>query len=286
MSKLTDFVKNLNEANGNHLYSFSVLGDGVNEKYESSPRARCHNVYSVAKTFTTTLVGIAFDAGLLRPEDKISDFLGKYFPENIDRRWYDTTVDNALLHRIGLADGFLDIDALDSRKFGSDYLEYMLKADLICDPGTAFHYTDGTFYLLARVVEECFKPENLTAFLWEKLFSPLEFQEFAWSQCPKGHILGGSDLYISSEDCVKLGELYRNGGEFNGKKVISKEWADMVFAREYEFGFNPKLNMHAKGGYSGQFLAVFPSKKLSAAWQGFGCENMTEQILNFINDEM
>ena len=286
MSKIIDLIAQLNEEQGMNLYSLHIMGEGIEEHYENSPKTRCHNSYSVAKAFTTTLGGIAYDEGLLKPEDKVADSLGKYFPKDIDRRWYDITVDNALRHRIGLPDGFLDIDVLDSRTFGNDYLQYMFKAKMICDPGTEWHYTDGAFYLLARIVEECFKPVNLTQFLWEKLFTPLEFQEFAWSACPQGHILGGSDLYISSEDCVKLGEVYRNGGLYKGKRIISKEWADIVFDRQYEFSFDSKIKMHGKGGYGGQFLCVFPEKHFSAAWHGFGCDDMIKPLLQILYDNI
>ena len=41
-------------------------------------------------------------------------------------------------------------------------------------------------------------------------------------------------MYVRTEDMAKLGEVYQNGGTFEGKRLLSKEWVELVFEREYE----------------------------------------------------
>ncbi|MCR5041466.1 MAG: serine hydrolase, partial [Clostridia bacterium] len=97
---------------GYHVYRMSAMTceDDI-ETLELIPAARCQNVYSSAKSFAMTGVGILSDRGVLKVEDKLRDVLGDSFPEKpADPRWADVTVEHAICHRTGLPGGHLDID--------------------------------------------------------------------------------------------------------------------------------------------------------------------------------
>jgi CubicO group peptidase (beta-lactamase class C family) len=55
-----------------------------------------YNVFSVAKTFTVTGIGMAVDAGLLHPSDKLADCFKGLFSENTDPRWQNVTLEHLL----------------------------------------------------------------------------------------------------------------------------------------------------------------------------------------------
>lgn len=230
------------------------------------PANPCCNCYSVAKAFTVTAFGMLTDRGLLRPEDKLADVLAPLFPDGCDRRWYDVTLDQLLLHRAGIGIK-LDIDAQDARTFPPDYLTYVLRSGLVCDPGTEYHYTDAAFYLLSRVIRAaCGKdPAEL---LRPVCMETMHFGEFAWSVCPGGFCMGATGLYLRTEDLLKLGILYLRGGDWMGTRVISGEWVDTVLSRGYEL-HDIGGGWYSKGGMRGQRVAFSPEKGLAVAWNSF-----------------
>ena len=253
------FEKHL-EKDPTHLYAAAFSDrEGNVSRCDGVPGNPCQNVYSVAKAFTAAAVGVCFDRGLINPEDKICDILSDFVPENIDGRWFDVTVDMALTHKTGLPGTFLDIDALDPKSFGRDYLGFTLKTKLIYDPGKDSIYTDGSFYLLSRCVEAV-SGKALDDLMWETLLFDLGFTELAWSRCPLGHPMGATGLYIKCEDMVKLGVLYLNRGVYKGKRLLSEKWIDLTEERGYGFGKDGNGLTISKGGmqsYEGNTGVLF-----------------------------
>ncbi len=279
MKKIVSLIK---EANDN-VYSVSLMGDGIgHETAEIVPANPCQDIYSVSKAFVVTAIGMMSDRGLLRTDDRITDILSGFVPSDIDPRWHNITVDDALKHRMGHPGGFLDIDINDANGFGTDYLGYLFRASFVRDPAGEPEYTDGAYYLLARVVENLCG-ESVDDLLWRELFAPLHFREAAWSHCPQGHVIGATGLYARAGDVVKLGELYRSGGVFEGKRIISEEWVNTVLEKGYELQPTGFGDSYGKGGMRGQMLAVFPSKKLSVCWTSYNM-NLYSEILRMIED--
>lgn len=236
------------------------------------PANACQNSYSVAKSFTVCALGLLYDRGMLRPEDRITDILGPLCPPAMDPRWKLATVHMAIRHELGLPDGFLDIDAQDSRSFGRDYLGYLLSAPLLTDPGREFRYTDAAYYLLSRLVEVV-AGEPMDSLLWRELFYPLGFTEVAWSRCPQGHPMGATGLYIKTEDMVRLGGLYLNEGCWDGHRILSEAWLRLVREREYEFYWSSPAHVsYGKSGMFGQRLQILPIAGRAVAWHGYGGE--------------
>ena len=273
MKDLLDKLAKCCEENDYSIYRIAVL-DGETEQTEQLTLRNmnaCMNSYSVAKAFTMTAIGMLVDDGLLSLDEKITDILAGDYTGIGDERWHDLTVDMTLLHRVGLPKNFLDIDAKDPLAFGEDYLSYTLQQPLEFAPGTDSVYTDAAYYLLARVVEKRVGM-SMDTFLWKRLFTPLAFREVAWSRCPLGHAMGATGLYVRTDDVVKLGALYLNGGKWNGKQIISEEWVQTALERGYELQKTGFGESYGKGGMFGQMLLVVPEKNLVAAWHGFGAK--------------
>lgn len=247
--------------------------DGEIYTYEPKEQAWCQNTYSVSKTFTMAAIGILYDKGLVKVEDKICDILADYVPENIpDKRWYDVTIEQLLTHSAGLPEGFLDIDVHKISEFTDDFVKYSFNHELVYNPGEDSKYSDGAFYLLALAAEKI-SGEVTDNFLWKELFSKLDFQEAAWSHCPKGHVMGGTGLYINSYDMVKLGIVFLNGGMYKGRRIFSEEWVNMAVEKEYGLDYDREKNYFYKGGMNGQKLAMIPAKKRAVAVQSFGANS-------------
>ena len=157
----------------------------------------------------------------------------------------------------------------------------MLTYPLVYTPGTDSKYSDGAFYLLARVVEKK-TGEVMDNFLWRELLWPMGFQEMAWSHCPKGHAMGATGLYISSEDMAKLGLVYLNKGIYGGERVLSEEWCSIAVERGYAFEWDESHTIYFKGGMCGQKLIVAPAQNRVVALQAYGANS--NLIADFVRD--
>ena len=272
MSKLTDAISQFVTENNYNVYHYTEITEDVAETIHFNKSNPCQNSYSAAKAFVVTAIGMLVDAGMLSTDEKVTDILKKYLPEEMDERWHNATVHMALKHELGLPGGFLDIDVHSTYEFGYDFLKYMLSYPLDCTPGEKSKYTDGAYYLLGRIVEEK-TGRNLTEFMWEKLFFPLEFQEVAWSVCPMGHPMGATGLYIRSCDMAKLAQVYLRGGDYAGKRIISEDWVKTVLDRSYEIKPIGEGRAYGKGGMRGQMMMFVPEKNRAVAWHAcFGGE--------------
>ncbi len=267
MSKfLEDFKQFLIENNENIYNVGEYLIGGEAEMIEIQQCNACNNIYSVAKVFTVTAIGMLVDRGLLDTNEIVSDILKDLLPENYDEHWDRTTVDMLLRHRVGIPGGALDIDCLDASSFDADYLKEVTTLPWDCEPDTQRKYTDGAFYVLSRIVS-CRAGEPMQDFLWKNLFLPLGYKEMAWSTCPKGFAMGATGLYIRSDDMVKLGAVYLQKGLWKGQRIISEGWVNRVLERGYELSLREN-GAYSKGGMRGQNLLVIPFQNRVVGWIG------------------
>lgn len=259
-----------------NVFSVAEFCDGKLETMQLVRTNPCQNCYSVAKVYIVTAIGMLVDRGLLSTEETVAQLL--------DARqtvWEDVTVDMLLLHKVPLPEGCLDIDVHNAVLFGEDYLSYVLHEAVQPDLDTSVdRYTDAAFYLLARIVE---KRAGMKAddFLWKNLFYPTGCREAAWSHCPMGHPMGGSGLYIRTEELAKLGAIYLQGGCWQGKRILSGQWVDTVLRREYELKPQRAEGVVAKAGMRGQMLALVPSANRVVAFQGCGNYALLDFIANY-----
>ena len=263
------------------VFSVAEWHAGRTESLDIIKTNPCQNVYSVAKAFVVTAVGLLVDRGLLSTDEIVTDILADEIPKGCQPAWYKTTVDMLLLHKVGLPCGFLDIDCYDSRNFGEDYLAYTLTyptpEDYTPEKST---YTDAAFYILSRIVEKR-AGEPLDNLLWRELLFPIGCLGAAFSRCPKGHPMGATGLYIRAAEVAKLGSIYLNGGMYGSRRILSENWVRTVLSRGYEL--KPKCGGRAygKGGMRGQMLLVLPEQKRVIAWQGYGSTDLTEAAINY-----
>lgn len=279
MSELLNYAVEQAKKLGGTFYKITEIRDGKTQTVTLNPGNACQNSYSVAKAFTTTAIGMLWDDGLLSTDEKIVDIFADEVPEDMDPAWQAMTVHHLLTHTCGFPVGYLDIDAMDPNTLGTpDYLGYLFRTKLNYVPGQGDAYSDAAFYALSRVVSKK-TGEKLDDYLWPRLFYPLGFREVSWSACPYGYSMGATGLYIYTEDMVKLGQLYLQGGEYNGKRLLSEAWVETVKTRGYEFHNLKAGKAYGKGGAFGQMLLFMPEENASMAWHSYGGGDLLGSIL-------
>lgn len=267
MNHYLDYLTKEIKKRGDNYFSLAeIIGDGDPETVTLKQNNPCQDIYSVAKVFVVTAIGMCVDRGLLEVTDRVVDALGNECPKTYHPYWSEITIHDLLLHKIDLSHS-LDIDCFDANTFTDDYLNFFMNLEWLSKPGEKSRYSDGAFYLLARIAEIALK-EPCDNFLWRELFFPLKCREVAWSHCPKGHVIGATGIYLRVEDMVKLGAIYLNKGVYQGKRYLSENWVNRVFENGYEL--RPDLgNSYSKGGMNGQKLLILPEQNRVVAWQGY-----------------
>lgn len=248
-----------------------------------TPNNPTFNCYSIAKAFSVLAVGICRDRGLLRVEDTVANLLGKEMPPEYYEKWSRVTLDQLMRHRAGYGQGCLDIDAEDAAGWGSDdYLALALSAPLPYPPGERYQYTDAAYYLVSRIVSAV-TGMTLADFLRPVLFGVMGFSEFGASVCPKGYTMGATGFYLRTKDLVKLGVLWLRDGDWQGTRVVSREWCETVRENGYEYSARSADGKWCgKGGMRGQMLAVNRDLGRAVAWNAYGKVPFEEMIRDTI----
>lgn len=255
------------KSTGLNIYAIAALdGDMRAYRAQITPANPTNDVYSVAKAYAVTGVGMAYDAGLIAPDMRVCELLGDEMPPLADPGWHNVTLDQLMRHRAGYGRGWLDIDVDDASEYpADDYLSLAMREPLVHAPGEVYQYTDAAFYITSRIVEHAVN-KPLDDYLRPMLMGKLKYREMGWSRCPKGHAMGATGLFLRVEDMTKLGMVYVQGGKWQGERLLSEEWIAMCLERGYEFG---KIadGWYGKGGMFGQMLCFNVEKQCALAWQ-------------------
>src|SRR5215218_9028063 len=147
------------------------------ERYWNGDARTGQEAFSVTKSFTGTLVGIALGDHKLKGLDQtVGQLLAAHLPADADPRLAKVTVRQLLTMTSGLAgdDGSLggDFDLLLRLLQSRDWVRHILGRKLATRPGSSFAYSNAGSHLLSAIVADTTGQSTL-AFARAKLFDPL-----------------------------------------------------------------------------------------------------------------
>lgn len=261
----------LTAAKGLGLHSLLIVRHGliVSETYYPPFTAETrHDMYSVTKSFISTLVGIAVDQELLSVDDLALGFFPAQTFANLDPRKQAMTVDNLLTMSSGL--NWVEGDPAYSAMYRSpDWSQYVLDLPMATDPGSRFVYCSGCSHVLSAILQAA-SGENTRDFAQENLFDPLGIQ-VEWETDSQGIPIGGWGLQVTPRDMAKLGYLYLHQGMWEGRQIVSSEWVQSATQKQietdgggygYQWWLNPDLGGYSAQGRYGQTIFVQPELDL------------------------
>lgn len=255
-------------------------GSVVYEKYFNGYR-RDSTVtsFSVAKSYVSTLVGIALESGHIQSlDDSVTD----YVPELLarDNRFRRITVRHLLTMSSGLRWSELGLPWSDDAEtyYGTDLRRLAIEDTAITGPpGKEFLYNPYNTLLLGLVLERA-TTETVSKFMEEELWQPMgATANGSWSldSHESGYEKMESGLNARAMDMVKLGLVFLQRGKLNGNRIVGRSWVTEATSFSDQtsspagYGYHwwsyhdPELNRwFAAQGNKGQFIAVFPSKDL------------------------
>ncbi|MEM9256382.1 MAG: serine hydrolase [Pseudomonadota bacterium] len=212
--------------------SFLVLKDGevVYEHYaHGDTRDSLHISFSVAKSFTSALVGIALGEGKIKSLD---DPIRGYLPELTSDTFDDVTIKQVLQMSSGMrftevyTDPESDINRMSAKVPPMTYLEYVNTLPREHSPGTFNHYASINTQLLGILLVRV-TGESVTNYMTSRLWHPLGMKNQGhWIMAPDGIELVMGGLSASARDYAKLGLLYLNDGKRGNKRLLPKGWVE------------------------------------------------------------
>ncbi len=233
-----------------------------------------HVLYSVSKSFNSTAVGFAVAEGLLSVEDLLVSHFGDRLPANVDPELGQMRVRDLLTMSTGHEQD--SIDAMRQRSDGQ-WTRSFLESDVQRAPGTYFLYNSGAAYMLGALVQRV-AGTTVDEYLKPRLFAPLGITGELWGQSEEGVSLADGGLSVRTEDLAKFGQLYLQGGMWNGERVLSEQWAAEATARQVSTGTDGGNWSHGYGyqfwrsqagyradGSLGQFSFVLPEQDIVLA---------------------
>ncbi|MWV45711.1 serine hydrolase [Paenibacillus sp. HJL G12] len=259
-----------------HSFLVAQSGDLIYEKYYNGQnRGSLNDLRSATKSFTSILTGIALDRCQLPDLDEpLMNILERYTSERTDPALHRTlTLRRLLTMTTGLA-------WQTGKRLGEPFIHhfhrsrhwtsYALSLPVLPEMVGCFQYRSVDTHLLSVILSEC-TGQDAYSYAREHLFGPLGIEHAEWTSSPEGHSMGHIGLYLTSRDMVKFGICCLEGGNWNGRKVISPTWLSQALQTQVEgypafgdYGFGwwtGKMNGQAFSyahGHGGQQIYVFP----------------------------
>jgi CubicO group peptidase (beta-lactamase class C family) len=280
------------------LRSVLVVRHGVlvfEHYYHGATPATYFNVFSVTKSVTSSLVGIALGEHALGGLDQpIGRLLAAHLPPNLDPRIRRATLEQVLTMTAGLPPDPPD-GTPPNLVHATDWVRFVLSQHPAATPGTRFAYSSDGSHLLSAIIADATGQPTLR-YAQAKLFAPLgiasdhpfepvfaagnagayQRASFAWPTDPQGYHLGYGFLKLTARDLAKVGYLYLKGGIWEGRQVVPAAYVrastqtqvptGRTFAPGYGYQWWTMTEQGHRGfaaiGLGGQLIEVIPDLDL------------------------
>jgi len=250
---------------------------------ESTP----HDTRSAGKTYADLLAGIAMAAGTPLSADTPIVSLFPYGSSlaNPDPRKARITLGDALSMSTGLdCDDNDDAsvaneDTMQNQIREPDWYRYTLDTRMVHDPGTRAVYCSASINLAGGAIAQATNTW-LPLFFAQHVAEPLDMQGYALNLTPTGQWYLGGGAYVRPRDFLKLGQLFLDGGSWNGQRILDQSWIAQSWtpraplAADDGYGYAWHIRAYTVGGSTytayeaqgngGQILDVIPRLALTA----------------------
>ncbi|MEL0168001.1 MAG: serine hydrolase [Pseudomonadaceae bacterium] len=270
-----------------HAAALIIVHDGKVrlEKYglDFGPDGRWTS-FSVAKSFTSTLVGAAIQDGYI---NSIDDMVSDYIPDLKGSAYDNVTIRQLLTMTSGVAwnEDYADPNS-DVARFNSHQAEpgvdvtvsYMRQLPAEAEPGTKWVYKTGETNLIG-VLASSAANKPLAEYLSEKIWKPFGMQQDAtWLLGSTGHEISGCCVQAATRDFARFGLFMLGGGIAGGKQVVPDGWIAEATTKQADinrpgsgYGFQWWTlddGAYIAQGIFGQGIFIDPKRQLVIASNG------------------
>ena len=237
--------------------------------------------FSVAKSFTSTLVGAAVKDGFINSiDDKVSD----YIPDLKGSAYDDVSIRQLLTMTSGVKwnedyeDKNSDVALFNEHKAeaGVDAtVSYMRTLSREAPAGKKWVNKTGETNLIGVLVSSA-TGKTLSDYLSEKIWAPFGMeQNGSWLLGSTGHEISGCCIQASTRDFARFGQFMLRGAQIGGEAVVPEGWVAAATSKQADIGDPGKgygyqwwtydNGSYAARGIFGQGIFVDPNRKLIIA---------------------
>jgi CubicO group peptidase (beta-lactamase class C family) len=263
----------------------------LEEYFHGYDRDTPHDTRSASKSWTNVLIGAAMQAGVpIRLDTKVYETMLGSVPADLDPRKKAMTLE----HLISMTAGFDcddsgerpgDEDTMQEQTAEPDWYRYSLNVPMAWNSGEKIVYCSMKPNLAAGMLEKI-AGEPLPEMFERLVARPLRMDRYHLFLQPTGQAYGGGGHHFTTRDFMKLTQLFLNGGKWEGRQVVSREWAEKSGAalrvlspktgQTYGYLWNSyaypyrggKLHSYFPGGNGGQVYIGIPELDLLIAFTG------------------
>ncbi len=235
---------------------------------------------SVAKSVTSTLVGVAIKDGYIKSVDEyVTDYLPKLKGSAFDsvKIRHLLTMTSGIKWNENYTDTDSDIAGFDKDTTVDDMkaiVSYMLRLPAEAEPGKKFNYSTGETHLLGALISSA-THQSLSHYLSSKIWIPYGMEQTAiWRLDRTGQEMAGCCLQMRLRDFGRFGQFVLEDGYINGKSIVPDDWFKKATQIQmplwpgggYGYGWWI-FNGHSFEalGIHGQKIYIDPSRKLVIA---------------------
>jgi len=219
------------------LWAVVVVRNGnlVAESYFQGGPEELHPVWSVTKSITSTLVGMALDRRLFPDLDVL---MSDYLPPEFEAA--DPAADNISLEHLLMMTSGLEWSEEDDWipwVYSLNPGRFILNRSVVTNPGMEFNYSSASSHLPSLMLSEILH-EAPDEFAGNELFHALGISDWSWERDPQGYPFGGHGVKLRTEDLAKIGILFMKRGWWHGRQVISTSWIDEATRPRFFWGID------------------------------------------------
>ena len=237
--------------------------------------------FSVAKSFTSTLVGAAIQDGYIQSlEDQVSDYLpglqGSAYDEVSIRQLL--TMSSGVQWNEDYEDPNSDVAQFNNAQPepGMDAtVSYMRRLPRAHPPGEVWHYNTGETNLIGVLVSTV-TGRSLAEYLEERIWHPAGMASQAtWLQGQSGHEIAGCCIQASTRDFARFGLFVLANGQVGGRAIVPANWFDEAIQKQKDIGspgrgygfqwWTYDSGAVAAQGIFGQGIFIDPARRLVIA---------------------
>ena len=281
--KILALKANIEEGVFKHINGVVVVSNGnllIEEYFNEANRNSLHDPRSVGKSFASTVTGIAINEGYLKSEEQqLKEFYDVHgYEQYAEQKEHVAIKDLLTMSSVFDGDDNTNSPGNEENMYPTEnWVNFALNLPVNhTRPAGEWHYFTAGVVLLGDVLNKSV-PGGLEKYADTKLFKPLGIKEYKWQYTPQHVANTAGGIQMNALDFAKYGQLYKNGGKWNGKQILPAQWVHKTFTRhkkipgrvEEYYGYlfwNKKYRVAGKeyeifycAGNGGNKIFIFPN---------------------------
>ena len=260
------------------LHNGAIRYEGYGLDFDQSGR---WTSFSVAKSFTSTLVGAAIKDGYI---DSLDDPVSKYISDLAGSAYDTVTVEQLLTMTSGVRwiedyeDPTSDVALFNehiAEDGSSNLVSYMKALPRAHPPGDVWNYSTGETNLIGILVAEA-TGKTLADYLSEKVWAAYGMEQKAtWLLNEDGTEVSGCCIQAATRDFARFGQFILEGAKINGEAIVPDTWIENATTKKAAVergpdGYGYQWWTYDDGSYAaqgifGQGIFIDPSRQLVIA---------------------